>query len=113
MKKIFILFLFLICLTVNTYNAISVNKCMKELHPKNLNSKNIYDYFKENNLNLKVDKICSENLCSDLNTSNIENDIKNFVEKNINYLQNKNEEQALEAELKGFKIKKIFIYSCD
>ena len=113
MKKYLIFFIFLICLSVNTYNAINVNRCTKKLYPKNLNSKNIFEYLEENKINHSIDKICSKNICSNLNSSNIKQDIKNFIEKNINYLKKQNEEQAIEAELKGFKIDKILIYSCD
>ena len=112
MKKYIILFIFLICLSINTYNAFNKNECTNELNLNNLNSKNLLNYINENNLLDKIERICSTDICVNINPSNIERDIKSFIEKNINYLKSKNEEVALEAELKGFRIEKIIIYSC-
>ena len=112
MKKYLILFIFLICLSINTYNAFNKNNCTNEIKTSNLNSKNLLTYINENNLKDKIDRVCSSNICVSINPSNVERDIKSFIEKNISYIKNKNEEAALEAELKGFRIEKIIIYSC-
>ncbi len=112
MKKFFFLFLFLACLSINTYHAISLNKCTKEIYPTNLNSKEIIQYLKKENLISTINKICSTEICSSINMANLESDIKNFIDKNITYLKNKDEEIGMSAELKGFKIDKIIVYSC-
>ena len=112
MKKVIILILFLFCLTINTYQAINKNNCTKEIYLKDLNSKKLFSYIKENHLDDHLSLICSHELCFTPSLSNIERSIKEFTEKNITYLKNKNEEQALEAELKGFKIEKIILYTC-
>lgn len=113
MKKYLILFIFLICLSINTYNAFNKNNCINEIKIETLNSKNVLEYIQQNNLVDKIYKICSTDICVTINPSNIERDIKSFTEKNINYLRSKNEVAALNAELKGFKIDKIIVESCN
>ena len=112
MKKYCILILFLICLSINTYQAINKNNCSNEIKLENVNSKHIISYIQENQLEERINKICSSHICVNINPSNLEQDIKKFIEKNINYLKTQNEEVAIEAELKGFKIEKIIFYSC-
>lgn len=112
MKKFTALIIFLICLSVNTYNAYNKNNCTNTLKPSNLNSKNLINYLKENNILDNLDRVCSKDICISINVSNLERDIKSFIEKNLNYIQNKNPEAALEAELKGFRIDKIITYDC-
>lgn len=112
MKKYIILLIFIICLSINTYNAFNKNKCTNEIKLNNLNSKNLITYINENNLLNKIKQVCSANICAPINSPNIEREIKNFIEKNISFLKSKNEEVAIEAELKGFRIERIIIYSC-
>ncbi len=112
MKKVFLAFIVIICLSINSYNAYSKSNCLKEIIPSGLNSKNILSYLEENNLVGLVSKICSKDICYTLNTSDLKGDINIFVNKNINYLKEKNNEAAIEAELKGFGIEKLIIYVC-
>jgi hypothetical protein len=112
MKKYLIILIFLICLSINTYNAFNINECTNELKLSNLNSKNALEYIKENDLTDKIIKICSSNICMKINSATLERDINNFNAENINYLKNKDEEAAINAGLKGFKIEKIIINSC-
>lgn len=112
MKKIIFIFIFLLCLTINTYNAFNKNECSNEIKLNDLNSKNLLNYINENNLRDNIERICSTNICLSINPSNIERDIKSFIEKNLEFLRSKNEETAIETELKGFRIEKIITYSC-
>lgn len=112
MKKI-ITTLLLLCVAIHTIDAFNIQNCMKEIMPNNLNSKNLLDFIQENNLHDKVMQICSSDICSNINIANLERDIKDFINRNLNYLKNKDGEQSLEAELKGFRIDKIFINSCE
>jgi len=112
MKKYLLIFIFLICLSINTYNAYNKNKCNNEIKIKNLNSKKLLEYIENNSLVDNISKVCSADICVTINPSNIERNIKSFIEKNINYLKSKSEQAAINAELKGFKIDKIFKYSC-
>jgi hypothetical protein len=112
MKKYFIILIFLVCLSINTYNAYNIDKCTNEIKTTSLNSKNILKYLKENELDNKITKICSTDICMKINSANLERDINSFKEKYITYLKNKNEEASFEAELKGFKISKIIINTC-
>ncbi len=67
---------------------------------------------KENNLTDKIMQICSDNLCNEINISRLEQDIKSFIKQNIKYLQSKDSDSSIEAELKGFRIDKIVINCC-
>ncbi len=111
MKKIITTF-FLVCFAWNTYNAFNMENCTKEININHLNSKNILSYIKENNLTNKIMKICSNDICSDINIQNIEQDIKEFIKRNLKYLESKDKDTSLEAELKGFRIDKILVNSC-
>ncbi len=111
MKKIVTTILF-ICLAINSYNAFNMENCKKEIQFNNLNSKNILSYLKENELTNKIIKICSNDLCSDVSIGSIEQDIKEFIKRNLDYLNAKDKDTSLEAELKGFRIDKILINSC-
>ncbi len=111
MKKV-IIAIFLFCLALNTYNAFNRNNCIDELKVNDLNSKNLLMYIKENNLEDKIVKVCSANICTTLNGPNLENNIKNFINKNLSYLSGKDEGIALEAELKGFRVERILFNSC-
>ncbi len=111
MKKL-IVTLFFLFLAIHSYKAFDVNNCMQNIFLNDLNSKNVLNYLKENDLFDKVTKICSEDMCADINVSNLEGDIKDFIKQNIKYLKNKGENYSLEAELKGFKIAKISFNSC-
>ena len=71
----------------------------------------ILTYLENNDLIDKVTKICSLDICQDITPAKIERDLKIFIQKNLQYLENKNAEKSLEASLKGFKISKIFTYS--
>lgn len=96
----------LIVLAINGINN-------KVIQPNNLNSKNLLNYIKENNLLDKVTEVCSEDLCRPISISNFEYDIKEFIKQNINYLKDQNLDASIEAELKGFKIDNIKINSYD
>lgn len=111
MKKLGIVWIFLFCLFINVYQAIAKSSQINEMRPSNLNSKDLLSYIEKNNLQDNLYKVCSQHICIDINSSNLERNYKKFIEKNIEYLQNKNEEQAIEASLKGFKIEKIILYS--
>ncbi len=112
MKKIVLISIFLFCLSINTYQAINKNNCMSEIIPNDLNSKNLLTYIQENNLKDHIYRVCSKDICASLNASNLERSINNFIKENLAYLEHKNEEQALEASLKGFRIEKFIVYSC-
>lgn len=112
MKKFILIGIFLVCLSLNTYNAFNINNCTNEMKINDLNSKNLLNYITENNLKDKILKVCSMDICTSLNASNLETDIKDFINRNLNYLKGKDNDLALEAELKGFKIDKIIINSC-
>ncbi len=111
MKKLITIF-FLISFAINTYNAFTTEECNQEISLQNLNSKNIISYIEENNLTNKIMKICSSSICSDINIQNLEQDIKEFIERNLNYLRSKDTDTSLEAELKGFRIDKIIFNKC-
>lgn len=111
MKKL-ISTLFLVCLAVNTYQAFNLNNCIKDIKIEDLNSKNLLTYIKENDLVDKITQICSNDLCSNINISTLEQDIKDFINRNLNYLKSKGEDYSLEADLKGFRIDKILINDC-
>ena len=96
---------------VNSYQALNKNDSLNEIYPPNLNSKNILEYLKEENLENKINKICSKDICKIINNNYLKSEIKSFIEENISYLKNKNEERSIDAELKGFKINKIIIYN--
>ncbi len=112
MKKIMIT-IFLICFAINTYQAFNINNCIEDIKVKDLNSKDLLHYIKENNLSDKLMQVCSSDICSNINLANLERDIKDFISRNLNYLKNKDKEHSLEAELKGFRIEKLLINSCD
>lgn len=112
MKKYAIMILFLICLSINTYQAISKNNCTNEIKPTSLNSKNLLNYIEENNLIESIHQVCSSEICVTINPSNMKRDIQKFMEKHINYIKSKSEEAAIDAQLKGFKIDSIRFYSC-
>ncbi len=111
MKKIIITLLFLF-VAIQNYQAFNFNQCMKEIPIKDLNSKNLLTYIKENNLMDKITQVCSDNICSSINTATLEKDIKEFIKRNLNYLNLKDPEQKVEAELKGFRINKMKINAC-
>ncbi len=112
MKKLILTF-FLVCLTANTIQAFNINNCTKSMQLTDLNSKNLLNYIIENQLTDKIMEVCSDNLCSNINVSHLEQDIKSFIQKNIKYLKSKDEESSIEAELKGFRINKLIINDCD
>ena len=112
MKKLFI-FLFLVtCFSLNVYNAYSKNNCTEEIVLENVNSKDLLNYIYDNHLIDKIVRVCSSDLCSSINATQIESDLKSFVNKNIRYLTSISEERGLDADLKGFRIEKIIINSC-
>lgn len=112
MKKLMIT-IFLLCLTINTYQAFNINNCTKDIKLNELNSKNLLNYIKENNLLDKITKVCSNNICSEIDFANLEQDLKEFINKNLNYLKSKDNDYGIEAELKGFRIDRITINDCD
>lgn len=112
MKKLLLTGIFLIGFALNT-NAFNINDCLEDIKTQNLNSKNLLSYIKENNLTDKIMEVCSEDVCTKLNFSTLEQSVKYFIQRNIDILKNKDIESALEAELKGFKIDKIQINSCN
>lgn len=112
MKKL-IATLFLVSLAINTYQAFNIKDCIKDINVKDLNSKNLLTYIKENDLMDKITQVCSNDICSKISLSSLEQDIKEFINRNLNYLKNKDEDYSLEAELKGFRIDKILINSCE
>lgn len=112
MKKLLIT-LFFICLAINTYQAFSEKDCFKDIRIENLNSKDLLSYLEENRLVNKVNKVCSNDICTSIHFSNLEQDIASFIKKNVEYLKTKGEEISINADLKGFKIDRIFITECD
>ena len=112
MKKLFISFLLVTCFSLNVFNAYSKTNCSEEIVLENVNSKDLLNYIYDNHLIDKILRVCSKDLCSSINATQIESDIKSFVNKNIRYLISFDEEQGLNAQLKGFKVEKIIINSC-
>ncbi len=112
MKKLFISFILVMCFSLNVFNASSKNNCSEEIILENVNSNDLLNYIYDNHLLDKILRVCSKDLCSSLNATQIESDIKTFVNKNIRYLFGIDEEEGLNAQLKGFKIEKIVINSC-
>lgn len=112
MKKL-ITTLFLVCLAMNTYQAFNIKDCIKDISVVDLNSKNLLTYIKDNDLMDKITQVCSHDMCSKISLSSLEQDIKEFINRNLNYLKSKDEDYSIEAELKGFRIDKILINSCD
>ena len=98
MKKLFISFLLVTCFSLNVFNAYSKTNCSEEIVLENVNSKDLLNYIYDNHLIDKILRVCSKDLC--------------FVNKNIRYLLSFDEEQGLNAQLKGFKVEKIIINSC-
>lgn len=111
MKKM-ITALFLVCFAIHSYQAFNIKECLQEFQLEDLNSKKLLSYIKENNISDKIAEVCSNDICHKVSFSNLEQDIKDFIKQNIEYLKKKNEDYSLEAELKGFKIDKIIINSC-
>lgn len=112
MKKL-ITTLFFACLVMNTYQAFNIKDCIKDINIGDLNSKNLLTYIKENDLMDKITQVCSNEMCSKISISSLEQDIKEFINHNLNYLKSKDEDYSIEAELKGFRIDKILINSCN
>jgi len=112
MKKLLITGILLIGFAVET-NAFNIEDCLEYRNTPDLNSKNLLSYIKENNLMDKITEICSEDICTKLNFPTLEQSIKYFINRNVDILYNKDKEAALEAELKGFKIDKISINTCN
>ena len=112
MKKLFIIGILLVSFGFSELQAFNINDCLEETVINNLNSKNLLTFIKENDLIGKIQKVCSEDICSNLNMVTLEQDIKNFIKQNLNYLREKDNDLALEAELKGFKIDKVIMNSC-
>lgn len=100
-------------MAINTYQAFNIRDCIKDIHIGDLNSKDLLTYIKENELMNKITQVCSNDMCSKISFSSLEQDIKKFINHNLNYLKNKDEDYSLEAELKGFRIDKILINSCN
>ncbi len=113
MKKLFVVAILLISFGIKELQAYNINDCLEETVVNHLNSKNLLTFIKENDLIGKIQKVCSEEVCSNLNMVTLEQDIKNFIKQHLNYLRVKDNENALEAELKGFKIEKIIFNSCE
>lgn len=109
MKKILLSSLFLICIGLSFLNAFAKTFDEKEITLDYLNSKNLLNYIKDNELETLVKKVCSKDMCIPINFKTIESDIKTFINQNLKYLKSKNMELGLEAELKGFKIEKIVL----
>lgn len=112
MKKLFISFILIACFSLSNLEAYSKDKCLEEIYLEEVNSNDILSYIYENDLLDKIIRICSKDICSSINATQIESDIKEFVTKNIRYLKGINEEVGLNADLKGFKIEKIILNSC-
>ncbi len=110
MKKYLLIIIFLVCLSLNTFKAYSALE-WNILYLDNVNSKNLINYIKDNHLEEKIKQVCTTNICMNINAPNLERDIKSFINKNINYLENKVDENTLlNIKLKGFKIEKIILY---
>lgn len=112
MKKLLITGIFLIGFVMQT-NAFNIKDCLEYRNTPDLNSKNLLSYIKENNLMDKITEVCSEEICTKLNFPTLEQGIKYFINRNIDILYSKDKEAALEAELKGFKMDKISINTCN
>ena len=97
---------------VNTYKAFDYSNCLKEIRVSGLNSKNLVDYIKNNNLLDKVVRVCSADICYGVNGASIEENVDVFIRKNIDYLEKKDSEFAIEVNLKGFRIEKIIVKEC-
>ncbi len=112
MKKIIIIGIFLICISINTYNALNNRNCEEVIIPTSLNSKNLLNYIKTNNLTDTISRVCTIDLCKTINPTNIDREVADFIDSYYNYLKNKREDIYNEATLKGFRIDKIIITRC-
>lgn len=113
MKKYLLIIIFILCLTFNAFKAYNAESCNNEIILNDVNSKNLLKYIEENNLIEQIDLVCSSDICMKINSSTINRDIKSFINKNLNYLKNKVDDNTyLNLELKGFKIDKIITNQC-
>lgn len=108
MKRLIVI-LFLFCVFINSYQAFNFKDCIKEITVDDLNSKNLLEYIKDNELVDKIFQVCSNDFCHKINPSDLERDIKEFIKQNLDLVAEKDVEQGLEAELKGFRIDRIKI----
>lgn len=72
-----------------------------------LNSNDLIDYLKNNNIIDKVSMICTNNVCSNTFIGNKEILIKRFIDCYVNKIKEENLEDGINVELKGFPITKI------
>lgn len=101
-KYFFILILFLIFI---------VSVSAKSINNTNLNSNDLLDYLKEQNINDKVIKVCNIDYCDYLKYDNLEKSVNKYIEDYLNYIKEKTDEDtSLRVSLKGFLITEV-IYS--
>ena len=112
LKKWFVLGLILLSITFSFYTISAKEKCLNEINLDNLNSKNLINYILDNKLGDKIKKICSKDICTEVYFTTLESDIKKFITTELNYLKKINNDLAIEAELKGFKVDRIILNSC-
>ncbi len=113
MKKYLLFLTFLLCVLFNTFQAYNAEECQNEIVLETVNSKNLLTYLEENNLNQKIARVCSSDICMPLNPANLKRDILTFTNKNLAYLKNKVSDETYQTlELKGFKIEKIILNEC-
>ena len=98
-KYFFILILFLIFI---------VSVSAKSINNTNLNSNDLLDYLKEQNINDKVIKVCNIDYCDYLKYDNLEKSVNKYIEDYLNYIKEKTDEDtSLRVSLKGFLITEV------
>lgn len=112
MKRLLVVCLLILCFSSNMIKALNKKNCLEEIILESVNSKELLNYIYDNNLLDKIVKVCSSDMCSNIDATKLETEINNFINKNIKYLTSINEENGINASLKGFKIDKIIINSC-
>ncbi len=111
MKKyaIMILLFFMFLILLNSNKSYAIDSCINEkIILNSINNTNIKDYIEKNN-EVKYISICSFNDCYNLNSNNLEKEIRGFIK----YLENnKSEEYLIEAKIKGYPITEIIVNRC-
>lgn len=72
-----------------------------------INSLDLINYLKDNNLLTNVSYVCTKNTCSKKLIGNKEKEINMFINDYVEYIKNKSLEEGISLELKGFEITKI------
>jgi len=102
-KYFFVLVIFLIMMVTVSAKGVD-NKAVIN----NLNSHDLLEYLKENNLSGKTIKVCNQDYCDYLKYKNLDKAVKIYIDDYIEYVKEKtDEETSVRVSLKGFLIKEI------